>query len=68
MANARGAGLLALAAREEIEIAEIPALVPISATYEPNPATGDLYREAYRTFRSIHKAIRPTYGRLNRPS
>jgi xylulokinase len=68
MANARGAGLLALAAREEIETAEIPALVPISATYEPNPATGDLYREAYRTFRSIHKAIRPTYGRLNRPS
>ncbi|MEA2001554.1 MAG: FGGY-family carbohydrate kinase [Actinomycetota bacterium] len=65
LVNVRGAGLLAHAALDHISWAEIPDLVPMAATYEPNPENSATYDRLYDAFRRIHKANRRTYRKLN---
>lgn len=65
LVNVRGVGLLALAALGCLSFAEIPALIPIADTYEPDPAVAGVYDAAYQAFRRIHRAQRRLYARLN---
>lgn len=66
MVNVRGAGLLAHVALGNVSWEAIPALVPIAATFEPNPADTSCYSDVYKTFRRIHRSNRRIYRRLNR--
>ena len=66
--NARGAGLLALAGLGHVRWSDIDDLVPIAATFRPNPANRATYDRLFDVFRRIHKANRRIYGRLNRTS
>ncbi len=66
LVNLRGAGLLALAALGHMRFGDIPALVPIADTYEPDPSNKRTYDAAYSTFRRIHRSNRRLYARINR--
>jgi len=63
--NVRGAGLLAHVAIGNLAWDDVPGLVPIAATYEPNRANRQVYDNAYDAFRKLHKQNRRTYRRLN---
>jgi xylulokinase len=68
LVNVRGVGLLAHAALGHIDVDDIPGLIPIADTYEPDPEPGRIYDRAYDTFRRIHRTNRRLYARLNRPA
>jgi len=63
--NIRGAGMLAHAALGHVSWGDIDASAPTAATREPDPANRAVYDAGYKTFRSIHKANRGIYRRLN---
>jgi len=63
--NIRGAGMLAHAALGHVEWGDVDASAPTAATRTPNPANRSVYDDGYATFRSIHKANRSIYRRLN---
>ncbi|HSQ36320.1 MAG TPA: FGGY-family carbohydrate kinase, partial [Acidimicrobiia bacterium] len=65
LVNLRGAGFLALAALGYMRFGDIPALVPIAETYEPDRGVMGTYDAAYDAFRRIHRANRRLYARLN---
>jgi xylulokinase len=65
LVNVRGAGLLALAALGVVGFADIPDLVLISDTFEPEAQVAGVYDQAYDTFRRIHRAGRRLYAHLN---
>lgn len=65
LVNTRGAGLLALAAVGRVTFAEIPALVPVAETYEPDASAAAVYDASYDAFRRVHRADRRLYARLN---
>jgi xylulokinase len=65
LVNVRGAGLLALAALGVVGFADIPDLVLISDTLEPEAQVAGVYDQAYDTFRRIHRAGRRLYAHLN---
>ena len=60
-ANARGAGFLGLLAIGALALGDLAALIPVRATYEPDPRTASLYTERLGVFRDLH-------GRLAEPS
>jgi xylulokinase len=66
MVNVRGAGLLGHAALGHIDWVDIPAMVPMAATYEPRGEHRATYDRLWAAFRRIHKANRRTYRKLNR--
>jgi len=68
LANARGAAFIAAVALGEITFQQIPDLVPIAATFQPNPANRAIYDEIFAEFKQIFKRTNPIYRRLNRPS
>ena len=63
--NVRGAGMLAHAALGTVSWADIEACVPTASTHEPSAANRVVYDDGYATFRSIYKANRGIYRRLN---
>jgi xylulokinase len=63
--NVRGAGMLAHAALGTIAWNDIDSCVPTASVHEPNAANRSVYDNGYSTFRSIHKANRAMYRRLN---
>jgi xylulokinase len=65
MVNVRGAGLLGHAALGHIGWNDLPNLVPVTTTHEPNPANATTYNRLYDAFRRIHKANRRIYAKLN---
>ena len=65
-ANARGAGLLAAVALGELTFDQIPDLVQVARTYQPDPAAKDLYDELFREFIGLYRRNRKAYVRLNR--
>ncbi|MFQ5435101.1 MAG: FGGY-family carbohydrate kinase, partial [Anaerolineae bacterium] len=65
-ANARGAAFLAAAALGFIQFSDIPQLVPIARTYEPNPANRALYDGLFAEFLQLYKQNRKIYARLNK--
>jgi xylulokinase len=64
-ANARGAALIAAAALGEIDLTDVPRLIPFQQTYIPNPAHRQLYDDRYGVFLDIYRQMRPVYRRLN---
>jgi xylulokinase len=65
-ANARGAAFIAAVALGEIGFADVPDLVPIAATYTPNPANRKIYDRLFQEFVALYRANRKIYRRLNR--
>jgi len=63
--NVRGAGMLGHAALGNVAWGELDARVPTASTHEPQAVNRTVYDEGYTTFRSIHKANRGIYRRLN---
>jgi xylulokinase len=64
-ANARGAALIAAAGLGEIRFSDVPQLVEINHTYEPNPHNRTLYDGLYKEFVAIYRQMSPVYHRLN---
>lgn len=64
-ANLRGAALIAFAALGELRFDELPARVPVAATFEPDPQNRAVYERAFAAFLDWHRATRPVFHRLN---
>ncbi|HEX8818609.1 MAG TPA: FGGY-family carbohydrate kinase [Archangium sp.] len=66
MANARGAAFQAAVALGHLSVDEIPQLVHIANTYEPNPKNRALYDELFGEFVNLYKQNKAIFARLNR--
>ncbi|HEX2995661.1 MAG TPA: hypothetical protein VHP14_12605, partial [Anaerolineales bacterium] len=64
--NVRGAALLAAVALGYLHYEDIPARVPVAATYQPNPDHRKIYDHLFAEFIAIYKSTRKIYERLNR--
>ena len=67
LANARGAAFQAALALGHLTVDEIPSLVPIARTFEPNPQNRALYDELFGAFLTLYKTNKALFARLNRP-
>ncbi len=65
LANVRGAGFLTLLALGRIRVEDIPAMVEVGATFEPDTATATVYGERYREFVDLYKKTKQIHRRLN---
>ncbi len=65
LANVRGAGLLTLLALGHLQIADIPGTVTVKATYEPNPAAGEVYAGLLKEFVNLYEKTKAIHKRLN---
>jgi len=65
LAGLRGVAFLAAAKLGHIQIADIPELVEINATYRPNPDHRAVYDRLYEEYLNLYKANRRIYARLN---
>jgi xylulokinase len=66
LANVRGAGLLTLLALGRITVDEIPALVEVGRTFDPDPAAAAVYGGIYDEFVNLYKQTKDIHRRLNR--
>ncbi|MFY2564281.1 xylulokinase [Corallococcus terminator] len=66
LANARGAAFQAAVALGELTVEEIPSLVPVARTFEPDPANRAMYDELFREFVNLYKSNKAIFARLNR--
>jgi len=66
LANVRGAGLLTLLALGRVRVEDIPAMVEVGTTFEPDTATAEVYGELYREFVNLYKQTKQIHRRLNR--
>jgi xylulokinase len=65
LANVRGAGLLTLLALDRIGVDDIPALVEVGRTYEPQPEAAKVYGALYGEFVNLYKQTKQIHRRLN---
>ena len=65
LANVRGAGLLTLLALGHLSIADIPGTVTVKATYEPDPAAGEVYAALLKEFVNLYEKTKAIHKRLN---
>jgi xylulokinase len=68
LANARGAALAAAVALGHLTWDEIPALVPVAATYEPDPSTRAAHDRNHAAFLDLYRRTKGIHRRLNRRS
>jgi xylulokinase len=66
LANARGAAFQAAMALGRLTVDEIPELVTVARTYQPDPKNRGLYDELFREFVNLYKANKAIFARLNR--
>jgi xylulokinase len=66
LANARGAAFQAAVALGHLKVEEIPELVPVARTYEPDPKNRELYDALFREFLNLYKNNKAIFARLNR--
>jgi xylulokinase len=66
LANARGAGLLALLALGLVRVPDIGSMVEAEGDYVPDPATAVVYRELGKEFVRLYKRTKGIHRRLNR--
>jgi len=64
-ANAAGAALAGFAALGEIEVARIPAAVPIATTHVPDPDAARVHDAAFEQFLRLYRRNRRIYRALN---
>ncbi|MGH9078623.1 MAG: xylulokinase, partial [Acidimicrobiales bacterium] len=65
-ANLRGSALLAGLALGRVRAGEIAALVPLEATYQPDPAVRRVYDRLFAEFPALYSAQKGLFARLNR--
>ena len=65
LANVRGAGLLTLLALGHLTVADIPGTVTVKATYEPDPAAGEVYAALLKEFVNLYEKTKAIHKRLN---
>ncbi len=65
LANVRGAGMLTLLALGHAQLRDLPAMVDIKATYQPDPVAGALYAELLEEFVNLYKETKGIHKRLN---
>jgi len=63
----RGAALLAGIALGVVDKAEVKDLVPVEATFTPNPANRATYDHLYEQYAQLYKTQKGMFGALNRP-
>ena len=63
LANARGAAMIAAISIGELSWDEVPELVPIAASYQPDPASRSRYDQQYRAFRELYRGYSKTLKR-----
>jgi xylulokinase len=66
LANVRGAGLLTLLALGRVKVEDIPAMVEIRATFDPDPSLAPVYDNLYPEFVNLYKSTKQIHKRLNR--
>ena len=66
LANVRGAGLLTLLALGRIRVEDIPAMVQVGRSFDPDPAAAKVYGELYGEFVNLYKQTKQIHRRLNR--
>jgi len=66
LANARGAAFQAALALGHLTVDEIPSLVPVARTFEPDTKHRGLYDELFREFLTLYKTNKSLFARLNR--
>lgn len=64
-AGLRGAGLLAGLALGAVEPSEVRSLVPVDATFRPNPEHRAVYDRLYAEFPKLHSSLKSMFKRLN---
>lgn len=64
-ANARGAAFIGAVGLGLLRFEDVPGLVDIDRSYEPNRANRQLYGDRFDTFVELHKRLAPLYRRLN---
>jgi len=65
LANVRGAGLLTLLALGYLTMEDIPGTVTVKATYEPDPAAGEVYASLLKEFVNLYEKTKAIHKRLN---
>ncbi len=65
-ANLRGAVFIASVGLGYIDFEEVPDLVRIRNTFEPDPANRAIYDELFAEFQELYRKNRKTFARLNR--
>lgn len=65
LVNVRGAGLSAAVTLGHLTWDDIPALVKIDQTYDPDPRQLETYNRLFGAFLDIHKKNKGIYSRLN---
>ena len=66
LANVRGAGLLALHALGRVALDDIPSMVEVRRTWEPDPTHSAEYDLLFGEFVSLYKQTKGIFRRLNR--
>jgi xylulokinase len=64
-ANARGASFIGAVGLGLLRFEDVPGLVEVERSYEPNGANRQLYDDLFGTFTEFHKRLAPLYRRLN---
>ncbi len=65
LANVRGAGLLTLLALGRLTVGDIPGTVTVKATYQPDPAAGEVYAALLKEFVNLYEKTKAIHKRLN---
>jgi len=68
MANARGAGLIGAAALGKLRFDEVPGLVPIEKTWQPEPKHRRAYDAMFAEFENVYRSTSKVCARLNATS
>lgn len=66
LANARGAAFQAALALGRLTVDEIPELVPVARTFEPDTKNQGLYDSMFREFLTLYKTNKSLFARLNK--
>jgi xylulokinase len=66
LANARGAAFAAAVATGHLRWEEIPALVPVTATHQPDPAARRIHDHAHAAFLDLYRRTKAIHRRLAR--
>jgi xylulokinase len=64
-ASVRGAALFAAMSLGKISLEEVPQLVRVADTFEPDPHARSTYEPMYREFKGFYGALHRSYARLN---
>lgn len=60
-----GAAFIAWVALGELDFEDVPNRIRVASRVEPQSEYRSLYDQAYSEFRSLHRALKPTFRRLN---